>query len=111
LVQKDTQELALKNFSQCLAFLRSKGLDDLTNRQLSVLFACQTEPQTVRGMAFTLGLHKPSITRAIDKLVIEDAETKRKPFLARKEDSTDRRSVIITITKAGSKLISDLMSE
>ena len=44
---------------------------DLSARQLGVFLTCylETEAQTVRGLAAKLGVSKPAITRALDRLV------------------------------------------
>ena len=43
---------------------------DLSARQLGVFLTCylETEAQTVRGLAAKLGVSKPAITRALDRL-------------------------------------------
>jgi DNA-binding MarR family transcriptional regulator len=69
---------------------------DLTARQLALLLTlCEAnELNTVRGMAAKLGVSKPAITRAADRL--EDfGLAKRAP------DDRDRRSVLLVATPKG----------
>ncbi|MBL4748232.1 MAG: MarR family transcriptional regulator [Magnetovibrio sp.] len=70
---------------------------DLTARQMSLLLTVYLTPppHTVRGLAETLKVSKPAITRAIDRLT--DMELVR-----RKTDIEDRRSVLIQRTVRGS---------
>lgn len=69
---------------------------DLTQRQLAVLLSVHLDPgpHTVRGLAETLGLPKPTITRALDRL--GDLRLAR-----RTADPRDRRSVLVVPTEAG----------
>lgn len=81
------------------AIVSSVRLDapDLTARQMSLLLTVYLTPppHTVRGLADTLKVSKPAITRAIDRL--SDMELVR-----RKVDDQDRRSVLIQRTVRGS---------
>jgi DNA-binding MarR family transcriptional regulator len=79
-----------------LDFLLAQKMDHLTTRQLAVLLACRDGAQTVRGLAEKMGVQKPAITRAADKLVEHD-------LIVRKHDPIDRRSVLISLTAAGKK--------
>ena len=76
-----------------------RGSDpDLSARQLAVFLKIYLEPgtdHTVRGLAADLGVSKPAITRALDRL--EEYE-----FAKREADPQDRRSVIARRTTAGS---------
>ena len=69
---------------------------DLSARQLGVFLTCYLEPdgQTVRGLAAKLGVSKPAITRALDRLTEFD-------LVKRKTDPLDRRSVLVQRTPAG----------
>jgi DNA-binding MarR family transcriptional regulator len=51
-------------------------------------------PHTVRGLARTLGISKPAITRALDRLG-------QYGLLTRQVDNADRRSVLVERTEAG----------
>ena len=78
-----------------LAQVQSGGID-LTMRQLAILLHIYLvpPPHTVRGLAATLGVTKPVITRALDtmgELGIVD----------RVRDDRDRRNVVIKRTLAG----------
>jgi DNA-binding MarR family transcriptional regulator len=69
---------------------------DLTARQLGVFLTgyLETEPQTVRGLAASLNVAKPAITRALDRLSEFD-------LVRRKKDPLDRRSVLVQRTATG----------
>lgn len=69
---------------------------DLTLRQLSILLHVYMvpPPHTVRGLAATLGVTKPVITRALDTM---GAMT----LIDRARDERDRRNVVIKRTLAG----------
>jgi DNA-binding MarR family transcriptional regulator len=78
---------------------------DLSARQLAVLLICRMEPppHTVRGLAERLGIPKPSVTRAADRL--EDLKLAK-----RQADPRDRRSVLIATTPAGRTFVQELQS-
>ena len=59
------------------------------------------EAQTVRGLAAKLGIHKPAVTRALDRL--EEFDLAR-----RKPDPRDRRSILIQRTATGMKFLREL---
>jgi len=75
---------------------------DLSARQLAVLLTVYLtdEPHTVRGLAAALGVSKPAITRALDRLCDDG-------LLRRKTDDKDRRSVLIQRTVKGSLFLSE----
>lgn len=70
---------------------------DLSARQMALLLTVYLTPppHTVRGLAESLNVSKPAITRALDRL--SELELVR-----RKPDETDRRSVLIQRTVRGS---------
>jgi DNA-binding MarR family transcriptional regulator len=76
---------------------------DLSARQLGVFLICyiETEAQTVRGLAARLGVSKPAITRALDRLTEFD-------LVKRKIDPLDRRSVLVQRTPAGMAFLREL---
>lgn len=76
---------------------------DLSARQLSVFLVCYLNDtaQTVRGLAATLDVSKPAITRALDRL--EGAN-----LVSRKTDPNDRRSVLLQRTAAGSNYLKNI---
>lgn len=69
---------------------------DLTARQLAVLMTVrlQPAPHTVRGLAATLNVGKPAITRALDTL-------SRLGFVQRRRDPKDGRNVFVEPTEKG----------
>ncbi|WP_371827968.1 MULTISPECIES: MarR family transcriptional regulator [Commensalibacter] len=73
---------------------------DLSARQLAVFLICYLDDtvQTVRGLAASLNVSKPAITRALDRL--EELE-----FLSRKTDPLDRRSVLVQRSDAGNEYL------
>jgi DNA-binding MarR family transcriptional regulator len=78
---------------------------DLSARQTGVFLTCylETEPQTVRGLALTLAVSKPAITRALDRLSEFD-------LIRRKTDPLDRRSVLMQRTATGMAFFRDVRS-
>lgn len=78
---------------------------DLSARQMAVLLLVyrQDEPQTVRGMAKTLNVSKPAITRALDRLGELNMVT-------RKIDPADRRSILAQRTLMGANHLRRLQS-
>jgi len=70
---------------------------DLSARQMALLLTVYLTPppHTVRGLASTLNISKPAITRALDRLGDYG-------LVRRKVDETDRRSVLIQRTVKGS---------
>ncbi|MBX5452376.1 MAG: MarR family transcriptional regulator [Acidobacteriia bacterium] len=85
-----------------VSLVRREG-PDLSARQLAVLLTCylQEGPHTVRGLAATLNVSKPAITRALDRLQAFD-------LARRKPDPMDRRSVLVQRTPKGAAFLRDL---
>ena len=85
-----------------VALVRRAG-PDLSARQLGVFLTCylEDEAQTVRGLAAKLGVSKPAITRALDRLAEFD-------LVRRKTDPLDRRSVLVQRTMAGTSFLREL---
>ncbi len=85
-----------------IALVRRDG-PDLSARQLGVFLTCylQDGAQTVRGLAATLNVSKPAVTRALDRLGELD-------LARRKVDPLDRRSVLVQRTARGSQFLRDL---
>lgn len=75
----------------------ARGQPDLTTRQMAVLLHIYLEPQphTVRGLAATLDISKPAVTRALDRL-------SHLGLVRRKKDEDDRRNVFVQRTVSGS---------
>ena len=76
---------------------------DLSARQLGVFLTCylDNEAQTVRGLAAKLGVSKPAITRALDRLSEFD-------LVRRKTDPLDRRSVLVQRTATGMAFLREM---
>ena len=76
---------------------------DLTQRQLTILLHVYLvpPPHTVRGLAKTLNVTKPAITRALDTLG-------RIGLLKRRRDEADRRNVVIQRTAKGALAVERL---
>lgn len=70
---------------------------DLGARQMAILLTVYLTPppHTVRGLAKSLNISKPAVTRAIDRLT-------ELGLVRRKADENDRRSVLIQRTVKGS---------
>lgn len=75
---------------------------DLSARQMAILLTVYLtdQPHTVRGLAETLNISKPAITRALDTLG-------RLELIKRKRDEQDRRSVLVQRTVPGSVYLTE----
>ncbi|WP_240002582.1 MarR family transcriptional regulator [Oleisolibacter albus] len=84
-----------------VASVRKDG-PDLSARQLALLLSVYLTPppHTVRGLAATLNVSKPAITRALDRLG-------RLGYIKRKRDQTDRRNVLVQRTVKGSVFLTE----
>jgi len=82
-----------------IGYVRS-GEPDLTNRQMALLMLVyQTPgPHTVRGLAQTLGVSKPVVTRALNTLGTLG-------YLRRERDQDDRRNVFVVRTNDGANFL------
>lgn len=76
---------------------------DLSARQMAVLLTVYmtAPPHTVRGLAAMLGVAKPAVTRALDRLG-------EFGLARRKTDARDRRSVVVQRTVKGSVYLAEL---
>ena len=76
---------------------------DLTARQMAVLMTVRlgSPPHTVRGLAGTLNVGKPAITRALDTL-------SRLGFVQRRRDPKDGRNVFVERTPKGDDFLGHL---
>lgn len=92
-----TAQQALKLWHGVMTAGLQRGLPDLTARQLALLLQVYLEPppHTVRGLAATLCISKPAVSRALDRLG-------RLDYLRRKRDEADRRNVLVQRTVKGS---------
>ncbi len=79
---------------------------DLTTRQMAIILTVYLTPppHTVRGLAETLGVAKPVITRALDTLG-------QMGYLKRKRDEADKRNVLIQRTVKGAVYLRDFSDE
>ena len=93
---------ALRLWHRAMVSALNRDLPDLTQRQLALLLQVYLEPppHTVRGLAVTLNISKPAVTRALDRLSAEG-------FLTRKIDQADKRSVLVERTVKGSVFLRD----
>lgn len=99
---KLTRLEALDIWRQAIGESVRRDAPDLSARQMAVLTAVYLEdgPHTVRGLSAALKISKPAVTRAIDRLSGLD-------LVRRKQDESDRRSIILQRTVAGSVYLSD----
>ncbi len=91
---------ALKNWMQALISYVRSGQPDLTNRQMALMMLVYLTPgpHTVRGLAHTLGVSKPVITRALNTLGTLG-------YLRRVRDEADRRNVFVAKTTTGQEFL------
>ena len=95
-------EKALTLWHQVMARSLQIELPDLTTRQFALLLQVYLAPppHTVRGLAETLNMSKPAVTRALDRLG-------QLGYVKRRTDAADRRSVLIQRTVKGSVFLRD----
>ena len=81
------------------AYVRS-GNPDLTNRQMALLLLVYLlpGPHTVRGIAQSLNVSKPVVTRALNKLGALG-------YLRRQRDDADRRNIFVAKTREGADFL------
>lgn len=84
-----------------VASVRQDG-PDLSARQMAIMLQVYLTdpPHTVRGLAGTLNISKPAVTRALDRLSLLG-------FVKRKRDTEDKRNVLVQRTVKGSVFLSD----
>lgn len=88
-------------FKETLASIVAADVRDYTARQLLVLLKVYLEPETnhtVRGLAETMKVSKPAITRALDRLEADG-------YAKRETDPADRRSIVVKRTAGGSAYV------
>jgi DNA-binding MarR family transcriptional regulator len=80
-------------------YVRS-GHPDLTNRQMAImlLVTLDKNPHTVRGLARTLDVSKPVVTRALNRLGALG-------YLRRERDENDRRNIFVVPTDEGADFL------
>ncbi|MAP96226.1 MAG: MarR family transcriptional regulator [Ponticaulis sp.] len=93
---------ALEIWCEVTSNIVSGDWPDLTLRQQAILMQVYLKPQphTVRGLAKTLNITKPAVTRALDTLSALD-------LVRRKKDPNDLRNVLIQRTVKGSVFLSE----
>ena len=82
-------------------YVRS-GHPDLTNRQMAVLMLVYLDPgpHTVRGLARTLNVSKPVVTRALNRLGSLG-------YLRRQRDDADKRNIFVARTPKGADFLAE----
>ena len=97
----NTQD-ALEIWCEVTSDIVSGDWPDLTLRQQAILMQIYMKPQphTVRGLAQTLNITNPAVTRAIDTLSGLD-------LVRRKKDQNDLRNVFLQRTVRGSVFLSE----
>jgi DNA-binding MarR family transcriptional regulator len=88
---------ALALWHRVLVMGLNRSLPDLTTRQFALFLEVYLAPppHTVRGLAKTLNMSKPAVTRAVDRL-------EKLEFVRRKTDEADKRSVLVQRSVKGS---------
>ena len=101
-----TQTQALDLWRRALLESVRADAPDLSSRQMAILLTVYLTPppHTVRGLAQTLNISKPAVTRALDR----QGEL---GLLKRRPDETDRRSVLVQRTVKGSVFLSDFAGQ
>ena len=91
---------SLANWMKALIADVRSGEPDLTNRQMALLMLVYLTPgpHTVRGLARTLGVSKPVVTRALNTLGALG-------YLRRERDQDDRRNVFVVRTTSGAEFL------
>ena len=90
----------LTTWMQTLVDYVRSGEPDLTNRQMALLLLVHLTngPHTVRGLARGLGVSKPVVTRALNRLGALG-------YLRRQRDESDRRNIFVLLTSEGAKFL------
>ncbi len=90
----------LAGWMQTLVGYVRSGRPYLTNRQMALLLLVYLTPgpHTVRGLAQSLGVSKPVVTRALNTLGALG-------YLRRERDEADRRNIFIAHTDVGAHFL------
>ena len=93
-------DTTLSGWMQTLVGYVRSGQPDLTNRQMALLLLVYltSGPHTVRGLAQSLGVSKPVVTRALNTLGALG-------YLRRERDEADRRNIFIAPTEKGASFL------
>lgn len=99
-----TEDL-VKTLRDTIVSLVRGDAPDLSARQLAVFLTCYLDEtgHTVRGLAASLNVSKPAITRALDRLSEPTLDLVR-----RKVDPLDRRSVLVQRTPKGAAYLKEI---
>ena len=102
LLQDEALELWRETIS---ATVREDG-PDLSARQMAIVLTVYTSPppHSVRALAEILGIAKPAVTRALDRLSILG-------FIRRTRDDADRRIVHVQRTVKGAVFLSEFADQ
>ena len=97
-----TRQQAMEIWHRALSDNVRGAAPDLSARQMALLLTVYLSPppHTVRGLANTLNISKPAVTRALDTLG-------RMNLLRRKRDHEDKRNVLVQRTVKGSVYLSE----
>ena len=95
-------DLSLATWMRTLTGYVRSGSPDLTNRQMALLLVVYLTPgpHTVRGLAQTLNVSKPVVTRALNTLGALG-------YLRRERDQDDRRNIFIVRTSEGADFLDE----
>ncbi len=90
----------LNQWMQTLIDYVRSGEPDLTNRQMALLMLVYLTPgpHTVRGIARGLGVSKPVVTRALNRLGSLG-------YLCRQRDDADKRNIFVARTDEGADFL------
>ena len=93
-------DVSLSGWMRALIGYVRSGEPDLTNRQMALLMLVYLTPgpHTVRGLAHTLSVSKPVVTRALNTLG-------GLGYLRRERDQDDRRNVFVVRTNDGATFL------
>jgi len=99
---KITSDQALDLWRLAIVETVRRDIPDLSARQMALLLTVYrtTPPHTVRGLAQSLNISKPAVTRALDRLG-------EYGLLRREVDEADRRSVLVRRTETGETFLAD----
>ena len=95
-------EPILKSWMSTLVDYVRSGEPDLTNRQMALLLVVYLNPgpHTVRGLARMLGVSKPVVTRALNRLGALG-------YLRRQRDDADKRNIFVARTSEGADFLEE----
>ena len=95
-------ETELKSWMATLVDYVRSGEPDLTNRQMALLLVVYLNPgpHTVRGLARVLGVSKPVVTRALNRLG-------GLGYLRRQRDDSDKRNIFVARTSEGADFLEE----